>query len=343
MRQVLASARGIRSSPGADPAGRPLPVRLPPLPVRRPGTLSRMPRDTPDLAGAFSYSDGIAAGLTPDELRNPGWSAPHHGVRSHREASTPMELAEDYLPRMRPEQYFSHATGGIAHAMWLPSSVERRLEIHVAVPPGFRQPRGKRVRGHLLVERPGGLLMRRGLRVARLEETWCQLATVLGLEDLIVAGESVLAKGRTDRLPLRVLRHAVEAGDRPRQALLNKALPELRENVRSPKETQLRRLLVAAGLPEPAINMDIFDRSGTWVAESDLVYPQWKIAIEYEGELHFLDEAIQRKDVYRYELLQALGWRVIRVTKDDLRFRPDELVERVRAAIAERVAMARDR
>jgi hypothetical protein len=220
--------------------------------------------------------------------------------------------------------------------MWLPAALEHRLEIHVAVPVGFRQPRGKRVRGHLLIERPGGLVVRRGLRVARPEEAWCQLATVLGLEDLIVAGESLLAKGREDRLPLPVLRHAVEAGDRPRQALLNTALPELRARVRSPKETELRRLLVAAGLPEPEINMDISDDSGTWVAESDLVYPRWKIAIEYEGELHFTDTAVQRKDVYRYDLLQALGWRVIRVTKDDLLLRRAELIDRVRAAVAAR-------
>jgi hypothetical protein len=295
-----------------------------------------MPRNAPGLGDAFSYSDGIAAGLTPDELRHPGWSKPHHGVRSFREASTPLELAEDYAPRMRPEQYFSHATAGIAHAMWLPAAIQHRLEIHVAVPVGFRQPRGKRVRGHLLVDRPGRPVVRQGLRVACPEEAWCQLATILGLEDLIVAGESLLAKGRQHRVPLRALQRAVEAGDRPRQALLNRALPELRAGVRSPKETELRRLLVAAGLPEPEINVDIFDDSGRWIAESDLVYPRLKIAIEYEGELHFLDGAVQRKDVYRYDLLQALGWRVIRVTKDDLAFRRTELIDRVRAAIAAR-------
>lgn len=326
----------IRSSPGVRLLVR---VRRRPVPLhgrRGRGTLSRMPRDAPGLGDAFSYTDGIAAGLTPDELRHPGWSRPHHGVRSVREASTPLELAEDYAPRMRPEQYFSHATAGIAHGMWLPSAIERRLEIHLAVPPGFRQPRGKRVRGHLLIERPGGPVMCSGLRVARPEEAWCQLATVLGLDDLVVAGESLLAKGRRRGVPLRVLRTAVEAGDRPRQALLDRALPELRAGVRSPKETELRRLLVAAGLPEPGINVDIFDEAGAWVAESDLVYARLKIAIEYEGELHFLDGAVQRKDVYRYELLQALGWRVIRVTKDDLAFRRAELVDRVRAAIAAR-------
>jgi very-short-patch-repair endonuclease len=295
-----------------------------------------MPRTAPGLGDSFSYADGVAAGLTPDELRHRAWARPHHGVRSYRTPATVLELAEDYLPKMRPHQYFSHATAAIAHGMWLPRSMEDHLEIHVSGPPGYRQARGERVRGHLLIERGGSLPVRNGLRVARHEETWCQLATMLGLEDLVIAGESLLAKGRADRLSLRVLREAVEAGGRPRQSLLNTALPQLREGARSPKETVLRRLIVGAGLPEPAINVDIWNDVGEWIKESDLVYLKWRIAIEYEGRQHFLDEVEQRKDLYSYDLLQALGWRVIRVTKDDLRYRRFETIERIRAAIASR-------
>lgn len=289
-----------------------------------------------ELGDAFRYSEGLAAGLTPDRLRHDRWSKSFHAVRSVREPQTVIELAHDYSAKMRPEQYFSHCTAGLLHRMWLPAAVETRMEVDVAVPPGHRQPRGRRVRGHLLVERPGALMVRDGLRVARPEEAWCQLATVLGLDDLVIAGESLPAKGRVDRLPLRVLVEAVKAGDRPRQAMLNTALPELREGVRSPRETALRRMIVAAGLPEPEINADVRDDSGRWVAECDLVYARWKIAIEYEGGAHFLDEAQQRKDVYRYDLLHALGWRVIRVTKDDLRSRRSETIARIRAAITAR-------
>lgn len=295
-----------------------------------------MPRNADGLSDVFSYSAGREAGLSPDELRHPSWAKPFHALRAFAEPTTVVELASAYSSKMKPEQYFSHATAGVLHEMWLPGAIEGRLEVHVAVPPGFRQPRGRNVRGHLLIARPGPLVQQEGLRLARPEEAWCQLATVLGLEDLIVAGESLLAKGRRDRLQLRVLQHAVSAGDRPRQAMLNRALPELREGVRSPKETELRRLIVAAGLPEPEINQDIYDALGAWVAESDLVYPRWMIAIEYEGGGHFRSEAQQRKDVHRYELLQSLGWRVIRVTKDDLRLRRAETVQRIRAAIAER-------
>lgn len=295
-----------------------------------------MPRTTSELGNSFSYAEGIAAGLTPDELRSEAWSKPFHGVRAFIAPTTVIELAETYSSKMRPTHCFSHATAALLHGMWLPLAVQERMEVHVAALVGDRQPRGAGVRGHLLVRRPG-LVERLGeMRLVRAEEAWCQLATMLGLDDLVIAGESLLAKHRESPVPLERLVRAVQAGDRPRQQLLNRALPELREGVRSPKETELRRLLVAAGLPEPLINQDLFDEDGRWIAECDLVYPQWRIVLEYEGELHFTDPAVLRKDVHRYELLQSLGWRVIRITKDDLAHRRDDIARRVRAAIAAR-------
>ncbi|MFD1720815.1 DUF559 domain-containing protein [Amnibacterium endophyticum] len=295
-----------------------------------------MARNAPGLGDAFTYSDGLAAGLTPAELRHDSWAKPFHGVRAFTAPTTVVELAEHYAPKMPVGQFFSHTTAALLHGMWLPLVVEQRTEVHVAVRPGQRQPRGRGVRGHLLVDRPGLVTEVQGLPVARAEEAWCQLATVLGLDDLVIAGESLLAKGRPQPLTLHALLRAVRAGDRPRQSLLNRALPELRAGVRSPKETELRRLIVAAGLPEPLINEDVLDEQGRWIAECDLVYPQWRIVIEYEGELHFVDKAILLKDVHRYELLQALGWRVIRITKDDLAHRRDDIPQRIRAAIASR-------
>lgn len=292
-----------------------------------------MPRSVDGLGAAFPYSAGLAAGLTPDELRHPGWARPFRGVRSFAAPTTVPELARVYAAKMRPEQFFSHATAALLHGMWLPSAVEQRMAVDVGVLEGARQPRGAGVRGHLFIQRPGLVVRRGGLRLAGEEETWCQLATVLGLDDLVIAGESLLAKNRVDRLRLDALVRAVAAGNRPRQRLLERALPELREGVRSPKETELRRLLVAAGLPEPGINLDIFDGHGTWIAEGDLVYPRWRVLTEYEGELHFTDPAVHRRDVHRYELLHALDWRVIRITKDDLRGRRAEIPARVRTAL----------
>lgn len=284
------------------------------------------------LDGPFSLTEGRSAGLSSSELRSPRWNRPFAGVRSFDEAEDPRQLARAYAPKMKDEAYFSHTTSALLLAMWLPLALQTRMLIHVSVPPHVRAPRDRRVTGHHLIERPGLVRSQHGLRIATARETWCQLATILGLEDLIVAGEGLLAKNRRDRLALSDLVGAVEAGNRPRQALLSRALPELRVGVRSPKETELRRMLVAAGLPEPEINGDILTEAGIWVAECDLVYRAQRVVVEYEGKEHF--ELRQgRKDVQKYELLRSLGWTVVRVVQDDL-LDPARVASRVRLALS---------
>jgi hypothetical protein len=285
---------------------------------------------------AFRLTEGAAAGLTAKQLLSSSFDRPFAGVRTTHRPESVNDLVAAYRPKMRGAAFFSHTTAAVLHSFWLPPALEQEQVLHVSVVPPARAPRDRRVRGHHLVDRPGLVQVRDGIRLASPVETWCQLGTVLGMLDLVVAGESLLAKGRYPRMPLHRLVDAVGAGDRPRQGLLERALPELREGVRSPWETVLRLLLVGAGLPEPEINGSIDDGAGRFVAECDLVYRAARIVIEYEGEYHFANAKVARKDITRYERLQDLGWRVIRVTIDDLRLHPEEVVSRVRKALKSR-------
>jgi Protein of unknown function (DUF559) len=290
-----------------------------------------MSRTAPGLDGPFSLERGRQAGFTGGELRSSRWNRPFAGVRSFDEPQTVRELAQAYSVKMKPAAYFSHVTSAVLLGMWLPLALQHRMVLHVSVPPNVRAPRDRLVKGHTLIDRPASVQTKYGLRIGSARETWCQLATILGLEDLIIAGESLLAKNRRDRIPLWSLVSAVEVGDRPRQALLERALPHLRAGSRSAKETELRRLLVRGGLREPEINGDIFDAAGVWVAECDLVYRAERVAVEFEGEQHF-EKRQGRKDVKKYELLRALGWTVVRVMQDDL-LEPPVLVARVGTAL----------
>lgn len=157
-----------------------------------------MPRNAPGLSGPFSTREGRAAGLTGHDLRADGWSRPFVGVRSFDEPETVADLARAYVPKMHPAGYFSHTTAALLYGMRLPPALQHRLELHVSVPPGVRAPRDRLVKGRTLVERPGYVRTKDGLRLAQPWEVWCQLATILGMIDLIVAGESLLAKGRRD-------------------------------------------------------------------------------------------------------------------------------------------------
>ena len=227
-----------------------------------------MPRNAPGLSDPFSTRDGRDAGLSSHDLRSDAWSRPFVGVRSFQEAETVPELARAYAPKMHPDAWFSHTTAALLHGMWLPPARQHLLEVHVAVPPGVRAPRDRRVKGHTLIERPGHVQTKDGLRVAQPWEAWCQLATILGMVDLIIAGESLLAKNRGDRLALESLVRAVRVGGRPRQKMLDRALPQLRSGSRSAKETELRLMIVADGMPEPEINVDVLNAQGGWIASS---------------------------------------------------------------------------
>jgi len=95
---------------------------------------------------------------------------------------------------------------------------------------------------------------------------------------------------------------------------------------------------VADQLPEPDINPEIV-LPGRRVVRLDLAYRGIRIALEFDGEWHF---STQEHDAQRRQQLEALGWKVIVATKDDL-FDPTALLTEIRAEIAERLARGRRR
>ncbi|BCZ22608.1 hypothetical protein MTY59_24630 [Mycobacterium senriense] len=101
----------------------------------------------------------------------------------------------------------------------------------------------------------------------------------------------------------------------------------------SPKESWLRVVLVQAGLPSPQTQIAVTDDFGDPVAYLDMGWEEIKVAVEYDGEQHRSDRRQYTWDVRRMEMLERLGWIVIRVVAGD---RPAEIVRRVRAARARR-------
>jgi very-short-patch-repair endonuclease len=101
----------------------------------------------------------------------------------------------------------------------------------------------------------------------------------------------------------------------------------------SPKESWLRVVLMQAGLPRPQTQIPVRDEFGSAVAYLDMGWEDVKVAVEYDGEQHRTDRRQYSWDVRRLEMLERLGWIVIRVVAGD---RPAEVVSRVRAALARR-------
>lgn len=58
------------------------------------------------------------------------------------------------------------------------------------------------------------------------------------------------------------------------------------------------------------------------------------VGIEYDGEQHWTDARQHEEDIERLEFLAAQGWTIIRVSRNQLRYRQSEVLQRVRAALA---------
>jgi very-short-patch-repair endonuclease len=102
----------------------------------------------------------------------------------------------------------------------------------------------------------------------------------------------------------------------------------------SPKESWLRVVLIQAGLPKPQTQIPVLNEFGSAVAYLDMGWEDVKVAVEYDGEQHRSDRRQYTWDVRRLEMLERLGWIIIRVLAGD---RPAEIVGRVRSALARRV------
>lgn len=81
----------------------------------------------------------------------------------------------------------------------------------------------------------------------------------------------------------------------------------------SPKETWLRLVLIEAGFPRPQTQIPVFAPDGYARYYLDMGWPDYMVAVEYDGEQHRTDPAQYRNDVLRSEYIDGLGWRRIRI------------------------------
>jgi hypothetical protein len=117
---------------------------------------------------------------------------------------------------------------------------------------------------------------------------------------------------------------------------LRTVLPLVDGGAESPQETVARLALVDAGLPSPTTQFEVFGRYGEFLARLDMAYEDLKIGIEYDGPQHWTDPAVRQRDIDKQFELTALGWVIIRVSRDMMRYRRREYVSRVATALRER-------
>ncbi|MDT5020045.1 MAG: hypothetical protein QOI33_569 [Mycobacterium sp.] len=115
--------------------------------------------------------------------------------------------------------------------------------------------------------------------------------------------------------------------------MLRRVLPLVDGGAESPQETRARLALTDAGLPAPRTQIVVRDEHGDFVARIDMGYEELRVGIEYDGPQHWTSAEQRARDIDRYSALLDLGWVIVRVSSELLRYRQATFIARVVAAM----------
>lgn len=206
----------------------------------------------------------------------------------------------------------------------------------MTVPTGSAPPYGRGVAGHEL-----GAALVRSRDVVRMEpEThqgyalrvldpaivWAQLGQVLDRPDVVAMADLIL----TDQLATRddLERIARDWQGRRGAAALHWALPQIRSGPLSRPESLHRQLIMRAGIPEPELNVMVYDERGGALALADEVWPDYRVLVEYEGD-HHRERGRFRADITRFERYADAGWGAARTHAHDVFGDPNPAIGRL--------------
>ncbi|WP_326551277.1 endonuclease domain-containing protein [Micromonospora sp. NBC_01813] len=286
----------------------------------------------------FSGSRAVAAGLiTKRMLTGRTWCRLLHDVYIHVDSYHPDDHRM-WCRAVATRLPTGAAIYGLSAAyLWgvdlLPQRGRATAPVHVAVPSIARPDPHPRIRyAKLALDHKHDVTPLFGMPVTSGVRTAYDLGRRLPRADALITLDAFLRRRTCTKAQLAAY---VDAHPGRRHVNQLRELLSLADPLSaSPMESRLRLLLHDAGLPKPTPQYEIRVQR-KFIARVDLAYPQWRIAIEYEGD-HHREQATFRKDVHRFNALHAAGWLALRFTADDVLRRTAQLTQTVRQAIADR-------
>ncbi|MDZ5076917.1 hypothetical protein [Nesterenkonia sp. HG001] len=297
---------------------------------RRSPRRHRLPE--PLLSSAFTRAQAVAMGVDERRLTYDDVVPLGAGVYAATELveRTPPERRHHLVARAlmseRPEAWISDSTAAQLRGLDLPRhlAMDRRVHLTQRPSPDTRVERTGVV-GHRRAVRDRDVVEFDGVSVSSAARNWLELAEVCSHRELVVLGDQFVRRpyeryeGRFEPFTtMDELHEVVETTRRVRgRRTARLALHDVRVGADSPPETLLRLALVEAGLPEPELQVPA-NPDSPWSPRADLGYPEWRIAIQYEGKTHY-DADQHRRDQRRDTIFRAAGWEVLHVNGEDLR------------------------
>ncbi|HEX9175969.1 MAG TPA: hypothetical protein VF874_07705, partial [Mycobacterium sp.] len=210
--------------------------------------------------------------------------------------------------------------------------VQEERDFHVLNPPGLGAPPacGGQLRSAdgLVVHRRDGAPLQIVNRRPVTSPAWTaiEVARSLRRPRALATLDAALRSGTCNRAEL--WRAAIEQAGRRGIVAVRELLPLADERAESPMESEARLAMIDGGLPIPELQYEIIDGNGE-VRRVDFAWPDERVAVEYEGlDWHSGAEAM-RRDRTRQTALMDVGWIVIAIVFEDVRYRAWDFVARI--------------
>ena len=282
------------------------------------------------LTGPATLAMAREAGITDKQLRR------RDVVRLSRDTYLPRAAAHDLPARIAavlltapPAAVVSHVTAAALGGVALPLQPEdRRIHLTVSTGSAVRARQDRSIHRSPLLD--GDVTRQRGFPTTTPARTWRDLACVLEPPALLAATDQLLGMGCT------ILDLRTQLARRPSgrgSARARSVLPVADPRAESPMESVLRWLLHVAALPRPVLQHDVLDAGGRFIGRADLAWPDRKVLVEFDGDIH-RERDVFVNDLRRQNQLVPEGWVVLRFTSADVLGRPDEVIAQIRRALA---------
>jgi hypothetical protein len=246
-------------------------------------------------------------------------AAPYWGVRAFADpGSDTVARAAMFSDRMPQRAFYFGRTAAALHRLPLPARFAAETALHVAVPAGERRIDALQIVAHHVRVVESDVAAWQQTAVSSPTRTWCDLAASLSLAELVAVGDRLIWH-RSPMTTITALAAQIDRYEGRRGIRLMRAgLELLSDSADSPPESELRVAVYLAGFPPPRVNEEILLSSGSTL-HPDLGWPNFRVAIDYEGDHHRVDREQWRTDIRRFSELHDDGWRTYRATGDDYR------------------------
>jgi len=97
-------------------------------------------------------------------------------------------------------------------------------------------------------------------------------------------------------------------------------------------ESEARLAMIDGGLQIPELQYEIVDGNRER-RRVDFAWPQFRVAVEYDSDDWHNDPDAMKRDRRRRAALEAVGWVVISIVFEDVRYRAWEFVARIKTQL----------